>query len=147
MEFSEQYTYSKRTFIGAARQIRSTFHYLPNLEEKNPTQLCICTFWGPFFLKTYLGSFFKNPALDMYSIYCSFSLELRKKNLSSQNDLFHVFVLFLTEETVSRQGSQAKPLYVSIAWVTNMSYSPDLNIEFSTDSTRTDPQASRKFCV
>ena len=99
MEFSEQYTYSKRTFIGAARQIRSTFHYLPNLEEKNPTQLCICTFWGPFFLKTYLASFFKNPALDMQYIYnhlpqylLQFPVWNIEKNFSSQNDLFHIFV-------------------------------------------------------
>ena len=32
-----------------------------------------------------------------------------------------------------------------LAWVTNMSTSPDLNIEFSTNSTRTDPQASRNI--
>ena len=32
-----------------------------------------------------------------------------------------------------------------LAWMTNLSTSPDLNIEFSTGSTRTDPQGSRNF--
>ena len=30
-----------------------------------------------------------------------------------------------------------------LAWMANVSTSPDLNIEFSTDSTRTDSQASK----
>ena len=42
--------------------------------------------------------------------------------------------------TGSREGSLAKPLKVLT--------SPNLNIEFSTDSTRTDPQTSRNiFCM
>jgi hypothetical protein len=34
-----------------------------------------------------------------------------------------------------------------LAWMTNASNSPDLNIEFSTDSTRTDSKASKKICA
>jgi hypothetical protein len=37
----------------------------------------------------------------------------------------------------SRQGSQAKPIYALMR--TNMSISPNLNIEFSIDSIRADP--------
>ena len=32
-----------------------------------------------------------------------------------------------------------------LAWVTNVSTSPDLNIEFSTGSTRTDPRLVKNF--
>ena len=45
------------------------------------------------------------------------------------------FVLFLTEEVVSDQGSSAKPgkPLLMLAWVTNVSTSPNLYIEFSTE--------------
>ena len=57
--------------------------------------------------------------------------------------------MFLTEEAYSQGGVQTKEigqtLLHMLVWVTNVLTSPDVNIEFSTGSTRTDPKASRKF--
>ena len=59
-------------------------------------------------------------------------------------------MFFLTEEAYSHGGLRTKgvrPNPFMLAWLTNVLTSPDLNIEFSTGSTRTDPQASRTFGV
>ena len=47
--------------------------------------------------------------------------------------------LFLTEESYSHDGPWTRELGQPLAWVTNVLTNPDLNIEFSTSSTRTDP--------
>ena len=65
---------------------------------------------------------------------------LQKSDRSFENNyldpVYVVHCLFLTEEAwshgVSDQGSLAKPLLI-LAWVTNVSTSPDLYIEFSTE--------------
>ena len=67
---------------------------------------------------------------------CCF-LQDHPKNSDKKNVLF--CCLFLTEEAYSHGGLQTRKLGQTPL---SVDQSPNLNIEFSTDSTRTDPQTS-----
>ena len=65
--------------------------------------------------------------------------------LLKAEELWHTTALIYVANgqyyTVSRRtpDKEVWPNPFMLAWVTNVSTSPDLNIEFSTSSTRTDP--------
>ena len=86
--------------------------------------------------------FYPDFILILYWIFSDFILILSGIYPEKTTFLF-CCVLFLTEEAYSHGGLRTRDLGQNpfmLAWVTNVSTSPDLNIEFiSTGSARTDP--------